>query len=73
MKFTMTAISKRQCARFYIYKKVKKLQIVLYTKSKTLCKKQDNSRYFLYTKKLDTLRYAILHEMFEFGNYMQQA
>ena len=55
----MTAISKRQRARFYIYKKQKNCKMFLYTKSPTIFKNQDNSRYVFIYKKEDTLRYAI--------------
>ena len=42
----MTAISKRQRARFYIYIKPKKCESFLYTKSKTI------SVTFLYTERM---------------------
>ena len=48
----MTPISKIQHARFYIYRKQKSRNGYLYTKSQTLCKKQDNLRYVLFTKSL---------------------
>ena len=49
MKITMTFISKRQRAHFYIYKKLEKCETLLYTKIQTLFKKQDNLRYvFIY-------------------------
>ena len=55
----MTPIGKRQRARF-IYTKSKKIAkcLYIYTKSQTLCKKQDNLRYVFVHKKQDTLLYA---------------
>ena len=47
----MTDISLGESARLYIYKKAKKYsETFLYSISKTLFKKQDNSRHILYTK-----------------------
>ena len=40
----------------------KKLKTFSYTKSKKLCKNQDNLRYVFIYKNPDTLRYAIFHE-----------
>ena len=62
----MTAISERQHAHFYIYKKQKKLNVFIY-------KKQDNFRYVFIYKMYDTLLYAIFHEIFEVGIYIQKA
>ena len=45
----------------------------LYTKSLTLHKKQDNIRYIFINKTQGTLRYAIFHENFEFGIFLQEA
>ena len=45
----------------------------LYTKSQTLCKKQDNFCYVCLYKNQDTLRYAIFHENFEVNIYTQKA
>ena len=55
----MTAISRKQRARFYMYKKQKKYRMFLYTKRHTLYQKQDNSRCVFMYKKQDTLRYAV--------------
>ena len=65
----MTAIRETQRARFYIYKREKNCETFLYTKSQTLCKKQDNLRYVFIYKKPDTLPYAIFHENFGVGIY----
>ena len=65
----MTSMIERQRARFYIYKRQKKLQKE-YTKSQTLCKKQDNLRHVFIHKKPDTLRYTIFYEIFEIGVYI---
>ena len=68
----MTAISERQRACLYLYKKQEKLRKKLYTKSQTLCKKLDNFRYVCIYKKQDTLCYAIFHEIFKVGIYIQK-
>ena len=60
----MTPISKRQGAPLYIYII---LNVYIYTKIQTLCKKQDNLRQVFVHKKPDTLVYAIFHEIFEIG------
>ena len=64
----MTPIGERQRARF-IYTKSKKIAkcLYIYTKSQTLCKKQDNLRNFFIYKNPDTLRYPISHENFKIG------
>ena len=49
MKIKMTAIIERQRACFYIQKNQKKIRTFLCTKSQTLFKKLDNSRYVVYT------------------------
>ena len=59
MKIKMTAISRKQRARFYMYKKQKNYRMFLYTKRHTLCQKQDNYRCVFMYKKQDTLRYAV--------------
>ena len=46
---------------------------VLYTKIQKHRKKQDNFRYVFIYKKQDTLRYAIFHEIFEVGIYIQKS
>ena len=61
----MTPISKRQHARFYIYKKQKKCKTFIYTKIQTLCKQQDNLCYVFIHKNSDTLHYAILMKFLE--------
>ena len=68
----MTAISERQRARFYIYKK-KKLRNILYTKSQTLFKNQDSFRYILDTKikRIYVMQFFTLN--FEVGIYIQKA
>ena len=66
MEITMTTISKRQRARFYIYKKFKKMRNVF------IYKKQDNFRYVFIYKIHDTLRYVIFREKIEFGIYVQK-
>ena len=58
MKITITAIIKRQRARFYPQKK-RKIAKHLNTKIHTLFKKLDNSRYVFIHKKSYTLRYGI--------------
>ena len=74
MKVSMTAISERQRARFNIFKKQKKMRnVFICTKSKTLRKRQDNSRSVFTYKKHDTLRYAIFYEIFGVGIYIQKA
>ena len=54
--------------------KPKKLQNIYIHKQKSryFYKNQDNFRYFFIYKKPDTLRYAIFHEMFEIGIYIQK-
>ena len=73
MKITMTAIIERQRARLYTQKAKKNCETFLYTKSWTLFKKQDNCRNGFIYKMANTLCYAIFHEMFEFGIYIQEA
>ena len=69
----MTAISERQRARFYIYAKSKKMRnVFIYKKPDTLQKARQFPLRFIYKKK-DNLRYAIFHENFEFGIYIQEA
>ena len=46
----MITISERLCAGLYIYIYKEKLRDLLYTKIRTLCKKQDNLRYILCSK-----------------------
>ena len=50
MKITMTAIIEIQRARLYIHKNKNKLRFFSNTKSQTLFKKLEDSRYVLYTK-----------------------
>ena len=45
-------------------------RLYIYTKRDTLCKKQDNLRYVFIQKNPDSLRYEILHEIFEMGIYI---
>ena len=73
MRITMNVISERQRAHLYIYKKQKNYEKFLYTKSLTLCNKQDNYCYVFIYKKQDNLRYAIFHENFEVGVNIQKA
>ena len=73
MNITITAVSKRQRARLYLYIKGGGCQTFLYTKIQALCKNQDNIHYVFIYKKQDTLRYAIFHENFEVGVYKQKA
>ena len=68
----MTAIIKRN-VQVYITTKRNKPQKVLYTKIQTLGKNQDNFRYVFIYQKYDTLRYAIFHEKFEVGIYIQKS
>ena len=68
MKITITAMIERQRARFYIT--IAKLS---YTKIQALFKKQDNFCYVFIYKMYDTLLYAIFHEIFEVGIYIQKA
>ena len=64
----MNPIRKRKRARLLFTKSEKNGErIYIYTKSYTLCKKQDNLRYVFVHKKPDTLRYAIFRENFEIG------
>ena len=72
MKFTITDIIERQRARFYKYKQQNKLKNVFkYKKQENLQKARQFPVCFIY-KNLDTLRYAIFREIFEYGIYMQQ-
>ena len=58
---------------FYKYKKKKIAKhLYIYTKIQTLCKKQDNLRYVLFTK-IHTLTLRNFHENFEFGIYIEKA
>ena len=68
----MTAISKRQRARF-IDTKRKKIETFLYPKSQALYKNQYSFCYVFIYKKRDTLRHAIFHENFGVGVYIQKA
>ena len=66
----MTTISKRQHARL-IYKKGKKVQNnFIYKNIVTLQKARQFASRFIYDNP-DTLRYAIFHENFEVGIYVQ--
>ena len=68
----MTAISKRQCARFYIYTKSKKIaKRFIFKNPDTLQKARQFPLRFIH-KNLDTLRYAIFHENFENGIYIEK-
>ena len=57
----------------YIYIKQKNCVMFLYTKGQTICKKQDNWRYVFIHRELDSLRYAIFHEISEIGFYIQKS
>ena len=63
---------KTTCTFLYINKKQNNPETLLYTKSRTLRKKQDNFRYVFIYKNPDTLSYAIFHEIFEVGIYIQK-
>ena len=56
----------RKTTRTYIYKKQKKCQTFLYTKSQTLFKKLDNFRYVFQYKKQYTWRYGIFMKFLKF-------
>ena len=62
----MTPISKRQRARFYIYKKEKRglKHLYVYKNQDTFQKARQFVSHFIY-KKSDILCYAIFHENFE--------
>ena len=67
----MADMSERKRARFYIPKKQKILRYVfIYKKPDTFQKARQFPLRFIY-KKLDTLRYAIVHEILEVGTYIQ--
>ena len=71
-KCTITAIGKRQRARFYIYKKAKTCDSFLYTKSRHFAK----SKKFPVTFYIQKVRHFTLrnfHENVEVGIYIQKA
>ena len=72
-EITMTPISERQRECFFLYKKENKLLNILYTRSLSVFKKQDNSHYVLYTERKKILCYTIFHYYFELENYIQKA
>ena len=61
----MTPISKRHCARYYIYKKKQndKMFKYIYKRQDTLQKSTKFALYFTH-KQPDTLRYAIFDDLF---------
>ena len=63
---------KKTCTFLYIQKE-KNAKRFYIQKGQTLCKKQENSRYVFIYKKKNTLRYAILNEIFEVGIFIQKA
>ena len=71
MKITITVLSKRQRARFCIYKKGKNAKL-FYTKNRKLYKKQKKLHYVFIYKDQKNLRYAIFHNNFEVGIYTQK-
>ena len=64
--------SSKDNAHVYIHKNQNNCETFLYTKSKTIFKKLDNSRYVFIYKKPYTLRYGIFHEIFEVGIKIQK-
>ena len=68
----MTAISKIRRTRFNIYKGKKNRNIFLYKYPDTFQKAIRFQLRFI-NKKHDTLRYAIFHEIFGVGVYIQTA
>ena len=68
----MTSINERKFSSYIYIQKAKKMRNILYTKSQTLCKKQENFRYFFVCKKEDTLCYAIFNENFDIRIYIQK-
>ena len=74
MKITMNAISERQRASLYIYKKAKKMRNVLYIyKNPDTFQKARKFPFGFIYKKPDTLRYTVFHEILELGIYIQKA
>ena len=72
MKITITVIILRQLACLYIYKKKKKFRnVFIYKKPNTLQKDRKFCSDILY-KNQDTLCYAVFHEIFEVGIYIQK-
>ena len=68
----MTAIREIQRVPFYVYKKQKNTINCFIQTAGHFTKKQDNFRdVFIYIQQ-DTLHYAIFHEIFEFGIYIQK-
>ena len=65
MKITTTAFSKRQRARFNIYKKQKITKRLYIYKNPYTLKKARQFPLRLYIQNPDTLRYLIFHESFE--------
>ena len=68
----MTAISERLCARFYMYKEKIIVKRFIYKKPDTFLKARQFLFSFIY-KNIDTLHYAIFHEIFEIGIYIPKA
>ena len=71
----MTPISERQRANLYIYKNQKQIRnIYIYTKRRTLCKRQDQLSYVFIHKNPDTLRYVMFMVYTQSGFiYIQKA
>ena len=67
MRITITAIRKRQLARFYTYKNQIKLRNVFIYKKPDTFKNQDNFRYVWVYKNPHTLRYTIFHKISDVG------
>ena len=72
MKITITAISERQCARIYIYKKLKRLYIFIYIKPDTLQKAGQFALRF-YIQKSRHFMLRDFHESFEAVIFIQKS
>ena len=73
MEITITAISKRKGARFYVRQKQTKLRnVFIYNKPDTFQKAIQFTLSCIY-KKQDNLYFAISHKSFGVGIYIQKA
>ena len=69
----MTNSSKRQRARFYIYKKKNIAKRLYISKNSDTLQKSRQFALRFYSQNPDTLRCAIFHEIFEIGLYIQKS
>ena len=68
----MTDIIEIQSAHFYIHKKQNKLPNVFISKKPDTFQKARQFLFHFYINRPYTLRYAVFHEIFEVGIYIQK-